>query len=273
MATKGTAEREPRAASRTENGVKIPAKAVGYHVLRAEGAAEVRCAVHHEGMRVDSFDLGKLAPSVDLVRKLWGSGRYRFAWKRPDGASSGYSTPFEVDDAACPQKPSYAKPPTPPPAPAAPTPPVVPPGSGLVPGGEMLALLAFQDELMRRRAEDDDRRREREREEFDRRLAREREDFTRQLQIRDREAEQSVRRTNAAWAQTVQMMRQAQTPPTDPRLEELVQRVEELSENGNDAGDEDVSKMLLSALGPTVIAKLAASLTPNGAAPEKKDPS
>jgi len=263
------------AARETEevDGMRIPSVATKYQVVRTVGAGLEICAIHVDGAKVESFPLDKFPPKKEHVRQIWGSGRYRFAWRRSDGSACGRSAAFEWDDADFPRRPSYAQP-TPPPVPAPATAApraavaatLTPGADGRVAVGEIMQLLAFHDSLAARREEEDARRRQRERDDEDRRLVREREEHDRRMVQRERENAQAMSRQNAAWAATIQSIQAARVPPTDPRVAEALERLAERDDDGDEEPAADPSSAVLQSLAELLLPKIVERFMGGGGA-------
>lgn len=112
---KKTAKPRRSTAGRIEiaKGIEVPADVDRYRVMRCDPVhpfnPRTPCAVPLGGMRVDLFEIAQALPSVDEVKKVWGSGAYRFAWFRGT-APAGTSPVMVIDDPTFPQKPVYLPP-------------------------------------------------------------------------------------------------------------------------------------------------------------------
>jgi hypothetical protein len=264
--------RKPAGPSRILNGIRVPALAFTYKVLRATDEkppetppdertwGTMSLHVSATGMRRDMFKVEGEEPTPEALKVLWGSGTYRFAWFQVSGEGAGLSRPLTIDDPAHPQKPGYANAPGGAPplasAPAAAAAPAarVDPVTMLLQsrageGGKVdLSDAVVAIHLMRQMREDADQEREatyrRWREEDERRSSQREREHEQALQRERTRADEDMRRTNLVWQQTLEAARTASAPPaapataTDSRLLDLLERVEDRLETLEELAEE-----------------------------------
>jgi hypothetical protein len=284
-------ESEPESEPRRPEPKKRPAIPVpGHPLLRVPVAARTfkvgrlilgtdaeweTCAIPQNGLRVERFHVKRPSednpcgePHPDLIRACWGSGRYRVIFQREGSGAAGRWRDIVIDDPAAPRKPAYAGPA--PELPALPAPsaaPTIPsPAEALARlGGEdgrvgladVMALMQFQEGLRVAREAEDERRRQRERDDFEDRLRRERQ-----------EHELSMQRISASWSQTMRAQReillQAQQDASD--TDDLREEIASLREAIGQPPPGTVTMRDLIEAVPAVVAALKGGAPPSGEA-------
>ncbi len=249
----------------------------------ADGQRE-RCMLHDpgKGMRLAEFPVDWLAPSVQVVGSIWGSGTYRFNWQSADRKSIGGSPEFSIDDPKLPTQPAYPNPPkvTAAPAATAPVEPASDPASRMLQemaalngGGSIpLPLVMVLFDLMRQSDAQAERkaaeRRRADELEHEQRLARIRAESDIAIERERARALQQVEETKQFHASLAQQVRPAADPALAAILEELKAAREEREDavgGGEDSPVNQLVKSLMPMVGPLASAAMQ-KLGSNGAA-------